>query len=115
MAEATVAPEGAPIKTLRLFLTDEQRGNALNAMLWLTGDKRRAVQPIIDRLLEYGAPEPDDAVKQAVFEDLLDVYGDMSAKEHVRADLDEWAPPDYQAHLDYMAEVAAEDDDAQVG
>lgn len=109
----TDEPERVPIKTLRLFLTDEQRGNALSAMLWLTGDKRRAVQPLIDRLLEYGAPKPGDAVKQAVFEDLLDLYGDMSTKEHVRADLNEWAPPDYQAHLDYMAEVAAEDDDAQ--
>lgn len=105
-------PEQVPIRTLRLFLTEEQRGDALNAMLWMTGDRRRAVQPLIDRLLEYGAPEPDDLGKQAVFEDLLDVYGDMSAKEHVRAELDQWAPPDYQEHLDYLANLE-EDGDAE--
>ncbi len=100
-------------RTLRLFLTEEQRHDALNALLWMTGDRRRAVQPLIDRLLEYGAPPADDLVRQTVFEDLLDQYGDMSAKEHVREELDQWAPPDYQDHLNYMAEMAEEDDDAE--
>ncbi len=97
-------------KAVRLFLTDDERREACNVLLKLTGEDRVAVQLIINRLLEHGEPMPSEVIQQTVFEDLLDQYGDYSTKEFVREILADWAPTDYSEHISYMAYQAAEDD-----
>lgn len=92
-------------KIVRLFLTEAQRLALIEALVQADWGKHPILQEAHDRLTDYGQPQPSDEVKQAVFEDLCDLYGDYSTREVVREVLDDWAPTDYQAHLSYMKET----------
>ena len=100
-------------KLVKLWLTDAERHTV---MQWLQSSTcpPQAVSDVTARLNDYDQPEPDEATKQAVFEDLCFAYQDYSNKEVVRElVIDGWAPPDWQDHLDYMADTAEEDEDGE--